>query len=252
MRSAFDDLTGRISSLGGPLGDSIRQSLQTAVAEIQEATRVTAENISKGAEKSIADAASAASDAMSEAGSRITASLDQIVDKAERAGEAFGRVDASLTRHAESLNAISETTTSTSDKLREALQSVQLATTTTQQTTTALREVVTQFEKGATSARQSIDQTGALLARLEGHQKLVNETWESYRRHFEGVDTQLGAALQKLGAHQNDMLQQITSHANGFDKNMATAVSRLRDAVEPLSDLAEELADRRRPLQAAE
>jgi predicted nucleic acid-binding Zn-ribbon protein len=252
MRSAFDDLTGRISSLGGPLGDSIRQSLQTAVADIQEATRVTAENISKGAEKSIADAASAASDAMSEAGSRITASLDQIVDKAERAGEAFGRVDASLTRHAESLNAISETTTSTSDKLREALQSVQLATTTTQQTTTALREVVTQFEKGATSARQSIDQTGALLTRLEGHQKLVNETWESYRRHFEEVDTQLGAALQKLGAHQNDMLQQITSHANGFDKNMATAVSRLRDAVEPLSDLAEELADRRRPLQAAE
>jgi hypothetical protein len=248
MRSAFDDLTGRISSLGGPLGDSIRQSLNSAVADIQEATRATAENISNGAATAIADAASAAGVAMSDVGSRITASLDQVVDRAERAGEAFERVDANLTRHAEGLRAISDTTTSTSDKLQEVLKSFQLATATMQQTTTSLREVVTQFEKGAMSARQSIDQTGALLVSLEGHQKLVNETWESYRGRFEGVDAHLAAALQKLGEH----VQGIVSHANGLDKHMATAVSRLRDAVEPLSDLAEELADRRRTLQAAE
>jgi len=39
---------------------------------------------------------------------------------------------------------------------------------------------------------------------------------------------------------------------NGIDGSMATAVSRLRDTVQPLSDLAEELSGRRVPLQAVE
>ncbi len=245
MNSSFDDLTGRISSLGEPLSNSVRDTLLRTMEQIHDAAKSSAEDISRGAADTITHAASVAGDAMTEVGERITASLNQIVNQAERAGEAFGRIDSNLSSHAVSLAAISETSSSALDELRKILRSTESATQTTLQSINTLREVVAQFEEGSVGAKKSIDQVGTLLKQLEGQQTLVNETWEQYRGYFQGVDTQLGAALQGLANHQRDVVQLIAGHVNGLDKTMGSAVNRLRDVVQPLSDLAEELADRR-------
>jgi hypothetical protein len=288
MRAAFEELARRISSMGTDVteqGKAHAESLRgqfdalvanmeaanskqremlsssatqfgeasgRAMADVFRATESAAQRIGESAAVSMGAAADAASAAMSEAGLRIATSLDGVVSKAERAGEAFGRVDMSLDRHASSLNAISDRTASAADALKGVLQAVASATVATQQTTSLLRDVVSQFEKGALSAKQSLDQTGALIAQIETHQKRVNETWESYRKHFEGVDAHLGGALQKWSEQHREAIEVLSKHVNGIDGSMGTAVSRLRDVVQPLSDLAEELSVRRTPPQAAE
>lgn len=259
LRAQFDALVANMEAASSKQRDILSSSATQfseasgrAIADVFRATETAAQRIGESAAASMGAAADAASLALSGAGERIAASLDNVVSKAERVGEAFGRVDASIDRHVSSLNAISDKTESAAAAFKGVLQAVASSTVTTQQTTSLLREVVSQFEKGAVSAKQALDQTGALMTQIEVHQKRVNETWESYRRHFEGVDANLGAALQKWSEQHREALEVLNKHVNGIDGSMATAVSRLRDTVQPLSDLAEELSGRRVPLQAVE
>ncbi len=270
MRTTFDDLARRISALGAEAAEqgkaqqeAARGQLESFVKNIAEAgerqgsiLRGSATELSEASSKAVINMAQAtesaatrigeaAGAAMSQAGDRIAGSLDGVVARAEKTGEAFGRIDATLGRNAESLGALADRTTAAADAMRTAVQSLAQATVTTQQTTALLREVVIQFEKGAISAKQALDQTGALVAQIETHQKRVNETWAEYRKHFEGVDAHLGAAMQKWSDHHKDALDRLNQHVVGIDSSMGAAVSKLNDTVQPLSELAEALNERR-------
>lgn len=287
MRAAFDDLARRMSSMGADVADQgkaqsealkgqlgvllenidaagarqreimsasaneLGEASGRALAGVFQATESAATRMGEVAAAAMGTAANAAGAAMSEAGQRLAGSLDGVVARAERTGEAFGRVDASLDRHATTLNVLADRTSSASEALKGVLQAIAQSSITTRETTALLREVVIQFEKGALSAKQSLDQTGALVAQIEAHQRKVNETWDAYRKHFEGVDVHLGSALQKWSDQHREALDVLNKHVTGIDGSMGTAVSRLRDTVQPISDLAEELAVRRTAQQAA-
>lgn len=258
MTAQVDALAGRLEEAGVRQSELMRASVSglgeashQAIAGILGATETVAARIGDAAASSMTSAAGAAGSAIAEAGQRIVGSLDGVVDRAERTGAAFSRIDAGLERHASNLGQLADRTASASEAMRNVLQAVAQAGVTTQQTTSLLRDVVVQFEKGAVGAKQSLDKTSDLLAQIEAHQKKVNETWETYRSHFEGVDKHLDTAMRGWADRHREALEALGKHVSDVDAGMGSAVTRLRDMTQPLSDLAEELVQRR-SLQAAE
>lgn len=270
MRETFEDLARRIAALGAEAaeqgkaqtdaargqfdmllqniavaGEQQGRILRTSATELSEASGNAVINMAQAAESAATRIGDAAGAAMSQAGERIAGSLDGVVARAEKTGEAFSRIDATLGRNADSLGALADRTTAAAEAMRNAVQAAAQASVTTRETTALLREVVIQFEKGAISAKQALDQTGALVGQIETHQKRVNETWAEYRKHFEGIDAHLGTALQKWSDHHKDALDRLNQHVVGIDSSMGAAVSKLNDTVQPLSELAEALNERR-------
>ncbi len=253
-----ESLVERLEEAGARQSELMRESAtglsgasQMAIADILGATKNAATQIGEAAAASMSSAAGVAGEAIAAAGQRMAGSLEGVVSRAERTGEAFTRVDAGLERHASSLNQLADRTTNAAEAMRTVLQAVAQAGATTQQTTNLLRDVVIQFEKGAVSAKQSMDRTGELITQIDAHQRKVNETWETYRSHFEGVDKHLDAAMRSWAERHREALESLGKHVSDMNDNMASAVNSLHTSTQPLSDLAEELAARR-SMQAAE
>ena len=109
-------------------------------------------------------------------------------------------------------------------------------------------EAATQSLSGATERLEStltgtLGKANTLAEQISATANAAEEAWSGYRARFSEVDEDLGKALQAISEAMGKNADGMRRYVADLDGQMSKAVNSFTTAVQPLSELAEELGD---------
>jgi len=101
---------------------------------------------------------------------------------------------------------------------------------------------------GATERLEStltgtLGKANTLAEQISATANAAEEAWSGYRARFSEVDEDLGKALQAISEAMGKNADGMRRYVADLDGQMSKAVNSFTTAVQPLSELAEELGD---------
>lgn len=123
--------------------------------------------------------------------------------------------------------------------VRDAAQSIERSVGVTQDMLDAVRQRTERSETAVQAIVEGLEQTSDMATRA----------WQGYQDRFEGVDTALASALERISAASADHAGLLTEQVGRIDSALAQAVDRLAGALAVMGDLVAVLDDMRGELR---
>ena len=217
----LEGVTGQFSEdLAGKLKNTIEAAADTSGAVLSGAFAKFGEQMSQSADELVKRLALLANNAgpLSEAMARAAESTNQQAQRLEIAGRSTEEAGSKLSAAITDLNA--------------ALAPVAAATRSVSEAATSIASAMQSHE----TATEEL--TGQLIATASSAEK----AWENYEDRFTQVDEALGKTLDGLVAATTEHATAVNQQIGELDSELAKAVSNLRDVLEPLEELADEIS----------
>lgn len=251
INSSSAENSKHLMEMGQQLGDVTRKFGEEAQGTITKAMEAASEKTAESA----AAAGSKLRDAMESAFEDWSTALRQAVDNITRLSNGLNNSAEIVEKQTTSMKEVAGST----ERASEALQT---ASTSFQTLATPIQTAIAQLS----DASLSVDETSQKLAEVtdgafekiqavsESMQETMSaaeEAWDAYQDRFGEVDEKLGQILLQLSGALENNAQRMSDYVSQIDRELAGAVGRFGDAVQPLTDLADNLEDLNRDLQKA-
>lgn len=275
MATKFDALSTGLAGVPSTLENTLREMRQQFESE-QEATRlrqtesgnqmsdqlsklaqrlegVTAhfsEDLAGKLQKTIEAATDSSGEALGKAfanfGERMSQSTDDLVQRLALLANNAGPLSEAMTRAAEATN--------------QQVDRLELAGRSTEEAGGKLSNAITELNSAlapvAAAAKSVSDAASSISTALKLHEESTEEltgqliatassaenAWSSYQGRFDKVDEALGKTLEGLVSATSEHATAVNQQIGVMDSELAKAVSNLRDALEPLEELADEIS----------
>ena len=224
--------------------------LEQVAAKLEGVTGQFSEDLAGKLRNTIETAADTSGAALSGAfakfGEQMSQSADELVNRlallANNAGplsEAMARAADSTNQQAQRLEIAGRSTEEAGTKLSAAITELNAALAPVASATRSVSEAATSISSALKSHESATEElTGQLIATASSAEK----AWESYEGRFAGVDDALGKTLDGLVSATAEHATAVNQQIGELDSELAKAVSNLRDALEPLEELADEIS----------
>jgi DNA repair exonuclease SbcCD ATPase subunit len=283
IRKAFEAVAGHVDGLGQTIAGQSQAAARTiedviaqALTGLAASQAKTAEQIEGVVERLESAGASAASAVRQHIGSAIVTGFAEgqaefthaLTDRArelseplqalaeamtvavarvESAASAFSRSGVSAEAVARQMDEVARETQKSSNALSgasgeffKAAQPVAQAATTVG---TAADRLSSAMERSATAQDHALRSMRELAEGTALVQSKAATAWEAYRDRFEGVDRELGKALETLRTNIEAVLEAQIDQAGKFDTKLGDAVGRLAGQLNTVEDLAEHIGE---------
>jgi methyl-accepting chemotaxis protein len=231
-------------------GEQMAGQLEQVAAKLEGVTGQFSEDLAGKLKNTIETAADTSGAALSGAfakfGEQMSQSADELVNRlallANNAGplsEAMARAADSTNQQAQRLEIAGRSTEEAGTKLSAAITELNAALAPVASATRSVSEAATSISSALKSHESASEElTGQLIATASSAEK----AWESYEGRFAGVDDALGKTLDGLVSATAEHATAVNQQIGELDSELAKAVSNLRDALEPLEELADEIS----------
>jgi ABC-type transporter Mla subunit MlaD len=240
---ALQESTGRLQqetqtamstyrTLAEEAGQHMAASAKDAVRSASESARAELQSALTGAQTQLQDA-------VQKLGSSLNASVSQI--QAVLSG--FDRVSLGIKANSDALEASAGQSKGASQKLGQAATAFGAAGAAANGSVGQLARVSEQLGQMVSGVAASLEQARTLHTSITETQAQVSGAWKNYSSRFEGVDEQLGHAVEKLGQVFADAHEKLKANVSDMDGKLGQAVTSLASFVDPLTDSVESLND---------
>lgn len=283
IRTAFDQLAGQVNGMGTRLterSDAAQAAQERALADIlaamedaqarsntmlttmlatlQSAGSEAATSLRNGVQKALDDGVKASGDtfnkaieetsgALRDTTKRLSEAVGQAADQVERAATGFGQSSDRATQTAEAMRNVTESARSVALSMGDAAQGFATAAGPVADAARAVNQAAARIadtvDADRTAATAALGEMRSLAESIRTTQQAAETAWSDYRARFEGVDRALAGATEKLASTLGDSMTEFRKFAQEIDREMASAVSRLSNAVNQIEEYAGSLDD---------
>jgi methyl-accepting chemotaxis protein len=265
IQAAFDHMRGEIADIGtrltagaGEAADRNAELLARAGEALEAATARASTGMSKAIDDAVAKAGEESAKVMSAAFAsfgerfeqasaglvetlRTTAGrMEALASSIERSTQASDSHAKRLTEAGTAAEGIARTLNQAAAGLQDAASPVREATT---RIGTAVASIDGSLARQAEAANQNQTAMTAIADRLSQTTDSANKAWTSYRDRFEGVDEALAASLDQIKSASSEHATHLNEQVGRIDNALAGAVDKLSAALEPLTELADQIED---------
>lgn len=275
MANKFDDLSNGLSGVPASLENSLREMRQQFESE-QEATRCRQGEAGDQMAAQLSELAEKLSGVTGQFSDDLAIKLQETIKAAtdtsgEAIGSAFARFGEKMTKSSDELverlallantaAPLSEAMTKAAEATNEQAQRLEAAGRSTEEAGEKLSAAVSELNSAlnpvATAAKSVSDAAASISTALKSHEQAAEEltgqliatassaetAWSSYEGRFNQVDESLGKTLDGLISATAQHATAVNQQVGELDSELAKAVSNLRDALEPLEELSDEMS----------
>ncbi|WP_336966790.1 anti-phage ZorAB system protein ZorA [Sphingobium aquiterrae] len=265
IQTAFDQMRGEIADIGTKLtagADAAADRNADLLARAAEALEAATSRASTGLGKSIDDAVAKASEESAKAissafaafGSRFDEASSGLIDtlrstagrmeslatSIERSAQASDSHASKLVDAGVAADGIASTLNRAANDLQSAAAPIRTATETIGAAVGRVQDALVRQTEAAGQNQTSIT---AIAERLTQTTESATKAWNDYRDRFEGVDKALASALDQIKGASGEHAAHLNEQVGRMDNALAGAVDKLSAALEPLTELAEQIED---------
>lgn len=231
-------------------GDQMAEQLEKVAAKLESVTEQFSEDLAGKLANTIETAADTSgavlSDAFAKFGEQMSQSADDLVERlallaenAEPLSEAMARAAESTNQQAERLEVAGRSTEEAGTKLSSTITDLNCALAPVASASKAISEAATSIASALKSHEATTEElTGQLIATANS----AEHAWENYESRFTQVDEALGRTLEGLVSATAEHATAVNQQVGEMDSDLAKAVSNLRDALDGLAELADEIS----------
>ena len=238
--------------------DRNAEMLTRAAAALEEGTKRAAsgltaaidETISRAAEESgrvMSDAFASFGERFDKASEGLVTTLRAATARMEEVATSFERSARASDEHATRLTQVGHDTQGVAATLSRAANDVQGAAGPIRAATEIIGASVTRTSDALADQARAADAHVQAIAtigdRLGATTESATSAWTSYRDRFEEVDAALAVSLDQMKAASAEHAAHLNEQVGKIDLALANAVDRLSAALEPLTELAEQIDD---------
>jgi hypothetical protein len=265
IQAAFDQMRGEISDIGTRLtagadaaADRNADVLARAAEALEAATSRASSTMGKAIDDAVAKAgeesAKAISSAFSAFGTRFEEASAGLVDtlratagrmeslasSIERSAQASDSHASKLAEAGVAADGISSTLTRAANDLQSAAAPIRSAT---DIIGTAVGRMHESLARQSDAAGQNQAAVTTIAERLSQTSEAATRAWSDYRSRFEDVDRALATSLDQIKSASGEHAAHLNEQVGRMDSALAGAVDKLSAALEPLTELADQIED---------
>lgn len=219
-----------IDEAGGRLDQSIQQSANTFAIGFEDA----AERGNQALSQTVGQLQGTQS------------SLEVAIDKLRETTEAQGTLAQAFTATTGQIQEAGRTLTQTLTSLNDAARDVRAASGESSEALQAASNRFSEAARDATrELSESQQRLSALSDTISQHHQALADAWDSYRERFEKVDQSLGGSIEHLRTQTSTILEQTQHFVQQFDRSYSDALQQLNSVVGELSETVSELGNGR-------
>jgi methyl-accepting chemotaxis protein len=250
IRQAFDSEQEETRRRQREAGDQMAEQLEKVAEKLEGVTGQFSQDLVEKLTSTIEAAADSSgtvlSDAFARFGEQMSESADELVDRlsllannAAPLSEAMARAAEATNKQAKSLEVAGRSTEEAGGKLSAAVTDLNAALAPVATAARSISEAASSISTALKSHETATEElTGQLIATASSAEK----AWENYESRFTDVDEALGKTLDGLVSATAEHATAVNQQIGELDNELAKAVSNLRDALEPLEELADEIS----------
>jgi methyl-accepting chemotaxis protein len=265
IQSAFDQMRGEIVDYGERLtrganeaADRNAEVLAKAAAALEGATAHASEGMGQAIDAAVARASEESAKAISAAfasfGERFEQASSGLVETLRSTAGRMESLVASIERstsasedHAANLTRAGAEAQGMAVALGRAANDIQGAAAPIRSATEAIGSGVANLQESirrqADAAIANHEAIGMITERLGETSSAAARAWSDYRDRFEGVDKALAESLAQLKDVSGEHAVHLNEQVGRIDNSLAGAVEKLAAALDPLTELAEQIED---------
>jgi methyl-accepting chemotaxis protein len=265
IQTAFDQMRGEIADIGSRLtagadaaANRNADVLARAADALETATSRAAQGMGQAIDEAVAKATEESAKAISTAfaafGTRFEQASEGLVDtlrstagrmeslasSIERSAQASDSHASKLTDAGAAAEGIATTLNRAANDLQSAAAPIRSATDTIG---TAVTRVQESLSRQTETANQNQTAIASIADRLSQTSESATKAWTDYRSRFEDVDKSLAASLDQIKSASGEHAAHLNEQVGRIDNALAGAVDKLSAALEPLTELADQIED---------
>lgn len=265
IQTAFDQMRGQIADIGSRLtagADAAANRNADVLARAADALETATSRAAQGMGQAIDDAVAKASEESAKAistafaafGARFEQASEGLVDtlrstagrmeslasSIERSAQASDSHASKLTDAGAAAEGIATTLNRAANDLQSAAAPIRSATDTIG---TAVTRVQESLSRQTEAANQNQTAIASIADRLSQTSESATKAWTDYRSRFEDVDKSLAASLDRIKSASGEHAAHLNEQVGRIDNALAGAVDKLSAALEPLTELADQIED---------
>jgi len=265
IQTAFDQMRGEIADIGSRLtagADAAADRNADVLARAADALEAATARASTGMGKVIDDAVTKASEESAKAissafaafGARFEEASAGLVDTLRSTAGRMEALAASIERSAQASDShatkladasvaadgIATTLNRAANDLQSAAAPIRSATETIG---TAVGRVQDALTRQSEAAGQNQAAVTAIAERLSQTSESATKAWSDYRDRFADVDKALATSLDQIKSASGEHAAHLNEQVGRIDNALAGAVDKLSAALEPLTELADQIED---------
>lgn len=224
----------------------------------QNAQTAFADAFAKGADetrKAAAEAGAELTRSISEASAEWRASLETSTDQLKELRKVMETTSGATARQADALEKTTLATRTAGDALSGAASELGAAArpiaSAVQSVQGAAQSMEDATSKLEATLKLTLDQANTLANHMSATASAAEEAWSGYRARFAEVDADLEKALQAISEAMSKNADGMRRYVSELDGQMGKAVNSFASAVQPLSEVVQELGDFAETLKAA-
>jgi methyl-accepting chemotaxis protein len=265
IQAAFDQMRGEIADYGARLtqgadaaADRNAEVLAKAAVALEAATTRASEGMSHAIDSAVSAAAERSAEALSsafasfgsrfeEASSGLVETLRTTAGRMEALASGIERSTSASADHATQMTRAGTEAQSVATALGRAANDISTSTAPIRAATetigtgiSRLSETLRDQADAAVANRTAIT---TITERLGETTTAATRAWTDYRDRFEEVDQALAASLEQIKSASGEHATHLNEQVGRIDNALASAVDKLAGALDPLTELAEQIED---------
>lgn len=272
IQTAFDQMRGEIADIGSRLtagansaADRNAELLARAAEALESSTARASTGMSKAIDDAVAKAGEESAKAISSAfaafGARFedasaglietlrstAGRMESLAASIERSAQASDSYASKLADAGVAADGMASTLNRAANDLQSAAAPIRSATETIG---TAVSRVQDALARQSDAAAQNQASVTAIAERLSQTSDAATKAWGDYRDRFADVDKALASSLDQIKNASGDHAAHLNEQVGRIDNALAGAVDKLSAALEPLTELADQIEDLLGKMQA--
>lgn len=265
IQTAFDQMRGEIADIGSKLtagansaADRNAELLARAAEVLETATSRASTGMGKAIDHAVAKAGEESAKAISSAfaafGARFEEASAGLIETLRSTAGRMESLAASIERSAQASDShaskladagvaadgVATTLNRAANDLQSAAAPIRSATETIG---TAVGRVQDALARQSEAAAQNQASVTAIAERLSQTSDAATKAWGDYRDRFADVDKALASSLDQIKIASGDHAAHLNEQVGRIDNALAGAVDKLSAALEPLTELADQIED---------
>jgi methyl-accepting chemotaxis protein len=265
IEAAFDQMRGKIADIGSRLtagadaaadrnADVLSRAANALEAATSRASQGMGQAIDDAVTKAGEESAKAISTAFAAFGARFedasaglvdtlrttAGRMESLASSIERSAQASDSHASKLANAGAAADGVATTLTRAANDLQSAAAPIRSATETIG---TAVTRVQESLARQAEAAGQNQAAITAISERLSQTSDAATKAWNDYRSRFEDVDKSLASSLDQIKSASGDHAAHLNEQVGRIDNALAGAVDKLSAALDPLTELADQIED---------
>lgn len=265
MRGEIADVAGRLTSGADAAAERNADILAKAAGVLEAATTQASTGMSRAIDQAVIRASEESAKALEAAFSafgerfqnasaglvdtlRSTAGrMEVLASSIERSAQASDSHAGRLVEAGRAADGIATSLNQAANELQSVASPIRSATEIIGSAVSRLQETVTRHGDAASQHQAAI---ASISERLGETSEAATRAWSDYRDRFEGVDQALGTALDQIKNASAEHAGHLNEQVGKIDNALAGAVDKLSAALEPLTELADQIEDLLGKMQA--